>query len=121
MRKVAEEEMSERQVAVLMEQTQAAVDDGWNPREHMTPAMFKFLEPLTIARGQPPHHHNGPPGGFASPVCNGAKIQLLGGRPALLMAIVLQVPSAAWARIRKGAMLSLVEKAAEILFSHGNI
>ena len=32
MPKIAEEVLSDKQVAVLMERAQAAVDDGWNPR-----------------------------------------------------------------------------------------
>ena len=32
MPKIAEEVLSDKQVAVLMERAHAAVDDGWNPR-----------------------------------------------------------------------------------------
>ena len=73
MPKISEEEMSERQVAVLIEQAEAAVDDGWNRRGHMTPAMFKFLELLTIVSGQGSYTTTIVLLGALPALCNGAK------------------------------------------------
>ena len=108
---LAEEVLSDKQVAVLMERAQAAVDDGWNPREHMSVAMYKFLEPLTIASGQGFYTTTMVLLGALPALCNGAKIQLWAGRPTPLMAIVLQVAAA---QKGKSRLTSLVEEARKL-------
>ena len=94
MPKTSDDELSERQVAGLMDRAQSAVDDGWNPQEHLPASMFQFLEPLTIATGQGFFTTLIQILGALPALCNGATIQLWPGRPTPLMVVVLQVAAA---------------------------
>lgn len=50
MPKIAEEVLSDKQVAVLMERAQAAVDDGWNPRMDAPVGSMSKRQPLQTTR-----------------------------------------------------------------------
>jgi len=108
MPKTSDDELSERQVAGLMDRAQSAVDDGWNPQEHLPASMFQFLEPLTIATGQGFFTTLIQILGALPALCNGATIQLWPGRPTPLMVVVLQVAAA---QKGKSRLTALVEEA----------
>ena len=63
MPKIAKEVLSDKQVAVLMERAQAAVDDGWNPRMDAPVGSMSKRQPLQTTRTVTTADRHGQPAG----------------------------------------------------------